>query len=145
MTGPARGTGRRSHGRMRASSASLLRRGLAAVLCATSVGACGASATARHTATTTASTNQQPVSVATFSCRQWLAAPAWLRTEVLRELHGFYGGPVSGGHSSQGHGTVLTDTRATRLFDSYCHQPFARNFTLYRLYARAAAFTGTAP
>ena len=37
------------------------------------------------------------------------------------------------------------EPQARSLFDSWCAQPFAGNFTLYKLYARAAAFGGTAP
>ena len=40
---------------------------------------------------------------------------------------------------------MLSDAEARRLFDTYCARPYAGNFTLYKLYARAAAFVGTAP
>ena len=40
-----------------------------------------------------------------------------------------------------GHGAVLNDDKAYRLFQNYCAQPFAARFKLYRLYNRAAAFT----
>jgi hypothetical protein len=72
-------------------------------------------------------------------------ARADIRQAVLDELHGFYGGPVSGRGRTQAYGTVLTDEQATKLFDSYCGRPYAGSFTLYKLYARAAAFGGTAP
>jgi hypothetical protein len=86
-----------------------------------------------------------PIPLATFNCGQWHAARADIRQTVLDELHHFYGGPVSGRRRTQAYGTVLSDDEATRLFDSYCAQPFAGNFTLYKLYARAAAFGGGAP
>ena len=86
-----------------------------------------------------------PIPLATFNCGQWTAARADIRQTVLDELHGFYGGPVSGKRRTQAYGTVLSDDAATRLFDTYCARPYAGNFTLYKLYARAAAFAGTAP
>lgn len=85
------------------------------------------------------------IPLATFNCGQWAAARADIRRTVLDELHGFYGGPVSGHRRTKAYGTVLTDEQATRLFNSYCAQPFAGNFTLYKLYARSAAFGGSAP
>jgi len=85
------------------------------------------------------------IPLATFNCAQWGAARADIRQTVIDELHHFYGGPVSGHRTTKAYGTVLTDEQATRLFNSYCAQPFAGNFTLYKLYARSAAFGGTAP
>jgi hypothetical protein len=86
-----------------------------------------------------------PIPLATFNCGQWTVARADIRQTVLDELHGFYGGPVSGKRRTQAYGTVLSDVEARRLFNSYCSRSYAGNFTLYKLYARAAAFTGTAP
>ena len=85
------------------------------------------------------------IPLATFNCGQWQAARADIRQTVLDELHQFYGGPVSGHRRTKAYGTVLTHEQATTLFDSYCAQPFAGNFTLYKLYARSAAFGGSAP
>jgi hypothetical protein len=92
-----------------------------------------------------AGSNPAPIPLATFNCGQWQAARADIRQTVLDELHHFYGGPVSGHRRTKAYGTVLTHEQATRLFDSYCAQPFAGNFTLYKLYARSAAFGGSAP
>jgi hypothetical protein len=85
------------------------------------------------------------IPLSTFNCGQWHVARADIRQAVLDELHGFYGGPVSGQRRTQAYGTVLSDDQATKLFDSYCGRPYAGSFTLYKLYARAAAFGGTAP
>ena len=85
------------------------------------------------------------IPLATFNCGQWTVARADIRQTVIDELHHFYGGPVSGHRRTQSYGTVLSDEQARRLFDSYCAQPFAGNFTIYKLYARAAAFGGGAP
>lgn len=112
-----------------------MRRALTVAGCAAALAGCGG--TAKSTA--------PPIPLATFSCGQWTAARADIRQTVLGELHGFYGGPVSGKRRTQAYGTVLTDEQATRLFDTYCARPYAGRFTLYKLYARAAAFTGTAP
>ena len=38
-------------------------------------------------------------------------------------------------------GQVLPDRNAYRLLTTYCSQPFAAAFSLYRLYGNAAAFT----
>jgi hypothetical protein len=86
-----------------------------------------------------------PIPLATFNCGQWHASPGDIRQTVLDELHQFYGGPVSGHRHTAAYGTVLSDDQATTLFNSYCAQRFAGNFTLYKLYARAAAFGGGAP
>jgi len=86
-----------------------------------------------------------PIPLATFNCGQWTVARADIRQAVLNELHGFYGGPVSGHRRTKAYGTVLSDEHATKLFDGSCARRFAANFTLYKLYARAAAFGGGAP
>lgn len=86
-----------------------------------------------------------PIPLATFNCGQWTAARADIQQTVIDELHHFYGSPVSGARRTQAYGTVLTDPQARTLFNSWCRQSFAGNFTLYKLYARAAAFGGTAP
>jgi hypothetical protein len=90
-------------------------------------------------------TKAPPIPLATFNCGQWTAARADIQQTVIDELHQFYGSPVSGRRRTQAYGTVLTDAQARTLFDSWCRQSYAGNFTLYKLYARAAAFGGTAP
>jgi hypothetical protein len=106
------------------------------------LGGCGATSGAGGGG---AASKAPPIPLATFNCGQWHAARADIRQTVLDELHHFYGGPVSGHRRTKAYGTVLTDEQATRLFNSYCAQSFAGNFTLYELYARSAAFGGTAP
>jgi hypothetical protein len=90
-------------------------------------------------------TKAPPIPLATFNCGQWTAARGDIQQMVIDELHNFYGSPVSGQRRTQAYGTVLTDAQARSLFDSWCRQSYAGNFTLYKLYARAAAFGGTAP
>jgi hypothetical protein len=115
-----------------------VRGALIAAGCALALGGCGGGGK-------DAGSKPPPIPLATFNCGQWTAARADIRQTVLDELHGFYGGPVSGKRRTQAYGTVLSDAEATRLFNAYCSRSFAGNFTLYKLYARAAAFTGTAP
>jgi hypothetical protein len=115
-----------------------VRRALILVGCMATLAGCGGGA--KQTAP-----NPPPIPLATFNCGQWTAARADIRQTVLDELHGFYGGPVSGKQRTQAYGTVLSDAEATRLFNTYCSRSYAGSFTLYKLYARAAAFTGTAP
>lgn len=119
-----------------------MRHGLLVAGCAAVLAGCGSASTA---APGGASSSAPPIPLATFNCAQWSASRADIRKTVLDELHGFYGGPVSGHRRTKAYGTVLSDAQATTLFESYCRQPFAANFTLYKLYARAAAFGGSAP
>jgi Spy/CpxP family protein refolding chaperone len=116
---------------------------IAAACCATALAAAGCGGTSSSSAA--ARSKVQPIPLATFNCGQWGAARPDIRQTVLDELHHFYGGPVSGHRRTKAYGTVLTDEQATQLFDSYCAQSFAGNFTLYKLYARSAAFGGGAP
>jgi hypothetical protein len=117
-----------------------VRRALTAAGCALALGGCGAGASMDR-----ASTPAQRIPLATFNCGEWSVARADIRQTVLDELHGFYGGPVSGKRRTQAYGTVLSDAEATRLFDTYCSRSYAGHFTIYKIYARAAAFVGTAP
>jgi hypothetical protein len=120
----------------------------AAVACALALVACGGSHAHRGSATPgatrTASFDPTPY-LATFTCRQWLVARSRTRTSVVRALHAFYGSPVASNGKVEGYGSVLSDAQALRLFDDTCHRPYAIAFTLYKLYARAAAFAGQAP
>jgi hypothetical protein len=106
--------------------------------CALALAGCGGSQA-------TGGSKPPSIPLATFNCGQWHAARADIQQTVLDELHQFYGGPVSGHRRTKAYGTVLTDGQARQLFDSYCAQPFAGHFTLYKLYARATAFGGGAP
>jgi hypothetical protein len=111
-------------------------RSAALIGCVVALGGCGGSA--RHQ-------SPPPIPLATFTCGEWTEARADIQQTVLDELHGFYGSPVSGQRRTQAYGTVLSDAEARRLFGAYCSRPYAGHFTLYKLYARAAAFVGTAP
>jgi len=118
----------------------------AVLMTSLALSACGsATKSGRGTAKATSARSTPSLPLATFTCDQWRVSPESLRAEVVRELHGFYGAAVSGQRKTQAYGTVLRDAEARRLFDSYCRAPYARNFTLYKLYARATAFNGGAP
>jgi hypothetical protein len=80
----------------------------------------------------------QAASVRTATCNTWQAASRTEQDELVVGMREFFGGQVD---SPGLHGQVLRDGKARRLFDSYCAQPFAGAFDLYRLYGNAAAFT----
>jgi hypothetical protein len=84
----------------------------------------------------------QPISLA--DCNDWKQANTEQRLGTIAQLKGFAGGPVVGNNASSpsGRGSVLDDKEAYDLFNRYCANQFARGFKLYKLYERAAAFTG---
>jgi hypothetical protein len=84
----------------------------------------------------------QPISLA--DCNDWQQANVEQRLGTIKQLKGFAGGPIIGNNASSpsGTGSVLDDKDAYDLFDRWCSQSFARGFKLYKLYERAAAFTG---
>ena len=58
---------------------------------------------------------------------------------TIHDLKEFAGGPVGTGRL---HGNVLDDEDAYRVLQGWCKNSFARGFKLYKLYVRAAAFSG---
>jgi hypothetical protein len=84
----------------------------------------------------------QPIRLA--DCSDWNQANTEQRLGTIEQLKGFAGGPVVGNNASSpsGTGSVLDDKDAYDLFNRWCAQSFARGFKLYKLYERAAAFTG---
>jgi hypothetical protein len=84
----------------------------------------------------------QPISLA--DCDDWNQANTEQRLGTIEQLKGFAGGPVIGNNASSpsGTGSVLDDKDAYNLFNGWCEQSYARGFKLYKLYERAAAFTG---
>ena len=71
------------------------------------------------------------------NCSDWRKASPREREGTVDAIRGFAGGPAG---PPGGHGATLPDDDAYQLFESYCRNDLARNFTLYRLYTRAAAF-----
>ena len=84
----------------------------------------------------------QPISLA--DCNDWNQATTAQRRGTLEQLKGFAGGPIVGNDASapSGLGAVLDDQDAYDLLSRWCGMRFARAFKLYKLYERAAAFTG---
>ena len=84
----------------------------------------------------------QPISLA--DCDDWNQANTEQRLGTIEQLKGFASGPVIGNNASSpsGTGSVLDDKDAYNLFNGWCEQSYARGFKLYKLYERAAAFTG---
>jgi hypothetical protein len=77
-------------------------------------------------------------------CADWNQASTKQRLGTIRELRGFAGGQVVGGGADpqSGTGAVIDDEKAYDLFQNYCGNELARGFKLYKLYERAAAFSG---
>jgi hypothetical protein len=84
----------------------------------------------------------QPISLA--DCNDWNQANTEQRLGTIKQIKDFAGGPIVGNNSTspRGTGAVLDDKDAYNLFNNWCEQKFARGFKLYKLYERAAAFTG---
>lgn len=87
----------------------------------------------------------EPINLA--DCHDWNQANTEERLGTIKQLEGFAGGPVVGNSATapSGRGAVLSDKQAYDLFNNYCKPEFARGFKLYKLYERAAAFTGHQP
>jgi len=79
-----------------------------------------------------------------FDCADWNASGEPVRRYVLGRLHEIGNDQITG-PGVQGRGSVLTDEQARALFDQRCADPRARGFVLYKLYAFARGFRGSAP
>ena len=110
----------------------------AALACGVALAGCGDSEKKR-----TPKPVSQPV-LQSLTCRDWQRLDDDARADVVAALHDFAGAGVTANGVS-GKGTVLEDDQARRLFDGYCRRPFARSFSLYKLYGQAAGFSGHAP
>ena len=77
-----------------------------------------------------------PINLA--DCTDWEQGSVDERLATIEQIRNFLGTHVSGTESS---GPVLDDEQAYDLLDGYCKNEFARGFKLYKLYARAAAFS----
>lgn len=77
-------------------------------------------------------------------CNDWNQGTTEDRLGTIAQLKTFAGGPVVGGgpNPASGTGAVLDDKQAYDLLNNYCKNSFARGFKLYKLYERAAAFSG---
>ncbi|MDP9189897.1 MAG: hypothetical protein M3O25_11665 [Actinomycetota bacterium] len=72
-------------------------------------------------------------------CTDWQDASVEERLGTIEQIENFAGGPVGTGG---GRGAVLSDDRAYDVMESFCGEEYARGFRLYKLYTRAAAFSG---
>ncbi len=81
-----------------------------------------------------------PINLA--DCTDWNDASVEERFGTIAQIRNFTGGQVAGQGGVEG--TTLDDEKAYDLFEAYCENEFARGFRLYKLYGRAAAFSGAA-
>jgi hypothetical protein len=72
-------------------------------------------------------------------CADWKEADIRERYGTIEALRDFAGGPTG---SPGGHGATIEDDAAYDLFERWCARPYASAFKLYKLYTRAAAFSG---
>jgi hypothetical protein len=101
----------------------------------------GCGGTHRDPHATSASTGAaSEATVRTANCNLWLALGQTDRTRLVAGLRAFFGARVD---APGARGQVLPDRYAYTLLSSYCRQPFAGAFMLYRLYGNAAAFTAS--
>jgi hypothetical protein len=84
-------------------------------------------------------------SIELADCTDWKSSSTEQRLGTIRELRNFAGGPVVGGgaNPASGTGAVIDDSKAYDLLDNYCKNELARGFKLYKIYERAAAFSGS--
>jgi hypothetical protein len=78
-----------------------------------------------------------PVRVA--DCEAWRDAGVRDRYAMLESLRAFAGDRTG---SPAGHGATLDDEDAYDLLERSCEASYAQGFKLYKLYTRAAAFSG---
>jgi hypothetical protein len=95
---------------------------------------CGGSKPGGSTTQTAAS----EATVRTARCNLWNVLDSGDRQRLIAGLRAFFGGRVD---APGRRGQVLPDRYAYTFLTSYCRQPFARAFLLYRLYGNASAFT----
>src|SRR4051812_33602013 len=118
-----------------------------ALIAAASLASCGGSDSAAQNQQ--AAGNAGPgigARIQTADCTDWRQATTPERLATIGQLRDFFGGPVSTGENGPNPpGPVLDDEQAYTLIDGYCKASFASAFKLYKLYGRAAAFSGLAP
>jgi hypothetical protein len=75
-----------------------------------------------------------------MTCFEWNRAAGTQRPELIAKIRGFAGGVVNDGQHDLGTGAVLTFEEAQGLYDTWCANGYAQEFTLVKLYTHAAAF-----
>jgi hypothetical protein len=111
--------------------------GGAAVLIAAPLAGCGGSTPSDGSDVGIGGSLGAPINLA--DCTDWQQASVDERLGTIEQIREFVGGPVAG---TKGRGVALDDEEAYELFENYCENEFARGFKLYKLYSRAAAFSG---
>jgi len=77
--------------------------------------------------------------VRTADCGGWQDADIRERYDTIEALRAFAGDRTG---SPGGHGATIDDEDAYDLLERSCEPSYARSFKLYKLYTRAAAFSG---
>jgi hypothetical protein len=108
----------------------------AALLAAVAFGGCGGDDDAPAAQAGAARLGLQ---VRLADCESWRDAGARERYATLAALRRFAGDRTG---SPGGYGATIEDDDAYELLDRSCEAPYARSFKLYKLYTRAAAFSG---
>jgi hypothetical protein len=111
--------------------------GAAAVLIGSALAGCGGSTSSEGSDIGGGTSLAAPINLA--DCTDWQQASVDERLGTIEQIREFVGGPVAG---AKGRGVALDDEEAYDLFENYCENEFARGFKLYKLYSRAAAFSG---
>jgi hypothetical protein len=116
-----------------------MRAALGALLVGLALAGCGGSEEGgnRGQGPTSGPTLDNPIELA--DCTDWNEGSVDERLGTIRQITTFIGGSVPG---TGGTGVVLEDDEAYDLFEEACDQDFARGFTLYKIYVRAAGFSG---
>ena len=120
-----------------ATGTQVVRHAAIVLLAGVSLAGCGGSSDSNEAGASHSGARVGEIQLA--DCSDWRQGSVRKRYGTIRDIRDFLGGPV--GTKPGGHGAVLDDGRAYKLFENYCKQPFAKRFKLYKLYARAAAFT----
>jgi hypothetical protein len=113
------------------------RAAVAAALAALALSACGGGDTAAGTPDLAGPRIGQPTQL--VKCADWNDADVRERYGTIEALRRFAGGPTG---SPAGHGATIEDDEAYDLFERWCGESYASGFKLYKLYTRAAAFSG---
>jgi hypothetical protein len=111
------------------------------ICCIGLLGGCGDSGDSSSSKQQAGKLPSLPVPLRLAACRDWRKGSVDQRNGTVAGLRMFSGGPV-GSSAALKNGPVLDDALAYRLIETYCKERYARNFKLYHLYVRAAAYAG---
>jgi hypothetical protein len=111
------------------------------ICCIALLGGCGGSGDSSSSKEQVGNLPSLPVPLRLAACRDWRKGSGDQRRGTVAALRMFSGGPV-GSSAALKNGPVLDDGQAYRLLETFCSERYARNFKLYHLYVRAAAYAG---